>query len=134
MQVGGVGGAVEISDVGAQVRDHRVEDRSECFDPVIRECDFQHFTPGADVRARAIDQLDAAGVAFVPPASLTPAIENAVASGARPSLVFACFVVTGDAELSLLIPNVNPVVSEQAAFTQSLVRDEPLDVEPSLID
>ena len=91
-------------------------------------------TLGADVKSRALDQLHAAGVGFVPPPTLIHAIEDAVASGARPALLFASAVVGTGALLSLLIPHVHPVVSEEAAFTESLVLDEPLDVEPSLID
>jgi EmrB/QacA subfamily drug resistance transporter len=91
-------------------------------------------TLAADVKARALEQLHASGVGFVPPESLTHAIENAVASGARPALLFASFVVTAGAVLSFLIPHVNPVVSKEAEFTESLVLDEPIDVEPSLID
>ena len=51
-----------------------------------------------------------------------------------PALLFASFVVTAGALLSFLIPHVEPVVSTQAEFTESLVLDEPLDVEPSLIE
>jgi MFS family permease len=91
-------------------------------------------TLAADVKSRALDQLHASGVGFVPPPSLTHAIENAVASGARPALLFAAFVVTCGAVLSLLIPHVDPVVSKDAEFVESLVLDEPLLVEPSLID
>src|SRR5205807_154325 len=63
---------------------------------------IQHSTLAGDVKARALDQLHAAGVGFVPPGSLTRAIENAVASGARPALLFASFVVTCGALLSFL--------------------------------
>jgi len=88
----------------------------------------------ADLKARALDQLHASGVGFVPPPTLTRAIEDAVASGARPALLFASAVVAGGALLSFLIPHVEPVVSPDAQFTESLVVDEPLDVAPSLID
>jgi MFS family permease len=91
-------------------------------------------TLGTDVKSRALAQLHASGVGFVPPSLLTHAIENAVASGARPALLFASFVVTCGALLSFLIPHVDPIVPKRAEFTESLVLDEPLDVEPSLID
>jgi MFS family permease len=95
---------------------------------------IRNSTLGADLKSRALDQLHASGVGFVPPPSLTRAIENAIAAGARPALLFASFVVTAGALMSFLIPHVDVVVSEEAAFTESLVLDEPLDVAPSLID
>src|SRR5439155_25421820 len=88
----------------------------------------------ADAKSRALDQLHASAVGFVPPQSLTRAIENAVASGARPALLFASAVVSAGALLSFLIPHVDPTVPKEAEFAESFVLDEPLDIEPSLID
>ena len=95
---------------------------------------IRNSTLAGDAKAGALDQLHASGVGFVPPPSLTHAIESAVASGARPALLFASAVVSAGALLSLLIPHVDPVVLKEAEFTESLVLDEPIDVEPSLID
>jgi predicted MFS family arabinose efflux permease len=91
-------------------------------------------TLAPEVKSRALDQLHASGISFVPPPSLTHAIENAVASGARPALLFASGVVTVGALLSFLIPHVHPVGPRDAELTGSLVLDERLDVEPSLMD
>jgi EmrB/QacA subfamily drug resistance transporter len=79
-------------------------------------------------KSRALDQLHASGVGFVPPQSLTTAIENAVASGARPALFFAAFVVSAGALLSLLIPHVD-IVPTPTPSTESF---EPVEVAEAL--
>ncbi len=68
------------------------------------------------VRDAAITQLHTAGVDFAPVhglgahdvAILTRALENAVADGARPPLIYAFIVVAIGAALSFLIPPVGP--------------------------
>jgi hypothetical protein len=88
---------------------------------------IRNSTLGVDVKSRALDQLQASGVAFVPPQSLTHAIEDAVASGARPALLFAAFVVTAGAVLSFLIPHVDPIAPTEDELAELLTHDEALD-------
>ena len=87
----------------------------------------------ADAKATALEQLRARGVGFVPPPQLAHAIEDAVAAGARPALLFAVIVVALGAALSFLIPPVAIEAQPSTAVT-SLEAYEAIDVDPALID
>jgi EmrB/QacA subfamily drug resistance transporter len=119
-----MGAALGIAIIGSLLSTQMVRHASDAI---------RASTLAADVKVRALDQLHASGVGFAPPPSLTHAIESAVASGARPALLFASFVVTAGALLSLLIPRVDPAAERRAEVADTFVL-ESVDVEASLAD
>jgi EmrB/QacA subfamily drug resistance transporter len=88
----------------------------------------------ADAKSSALSQLHAMGVGYTPPPSLTHAIEQAVADGARPALLFAAAVVTLGAVLSYLVPHVQIRTTDAQQRVERYEALEPMDVDPALID